>query len=68
GRLPDVLWDGFTDPKVKDAGICVQNGDAKVLNADGAHKFAAAKLMALDCKPATRLPAVTLPASMTKAS
>ena len=48
--------------------ICVQNGNAKVLNADGAHKFAGAKLMALDCKPATRLPAVTLPASMTKAS
>ncbi|MGN6279116.1 MAG: parallel beta-helix domain-containing protein, partial [Sphingomonas sp.] len=67
GRLPDILWDGFTDPKVKDAGICVQNGDAKVLNADGAHKFAGAKLATLNCKPATRLPAVTLPASMTKA-
>ena len=51
-----------------DAGICVQNGDAKLLNADGAHEFAGAKLVTLDCKPTTRLPAVTLPASMTKAS
>lgn len=68
GRLPDVLWDGFTDPKVKDTGICVQNGDARVLNADGAHKFAGARIVPLDCKPATRLQPVTLPANMTKAS
>ena len=68
GRLPAVLWDGFTDPKVKAAGICVQNGDAKVLNADGPHKFAGAKIVSLDCQPAKRLEPVTLPASMTKAS
>lgn len=68
GRLPAVLWDGFTDPKVKDAGICVQNGDAKVLNADGPHKFAGAKIVSLDCKPAARLEPVTLPAKMMKAS
>ena len=54
--------------KVKAAGICVQNGDAKVLNADGPHKFAGAKIVSLDCQPAKRLEPVTLPASMTKAS
>lgn len=68
GRLPDVLWDGFTDPKVKAAGICVRNGNAMVLNADGPHKFAGAKIVTLDCTPATRLQPVTLPESMTKAS
>src|SRR3546814_11603326 len=31
GKLPDVVWDGFVDPKVADARICVQNGDAKQL-------------------------------------
>ena len=39
-----MLWDGFVDPKVPKAGICVQNGDAKLLNADGPHKFAGAKI------------------------
>ncbi|MBX9861083.1 MAG: right-handed parallel beta-helix repeat-containing protein, partial [Sphingomonas sp.] len=32
GALPAVLWDGFTNPKIAKPGICVQNGDAKVLN------------------------------------
>jgi parallel beta-helix repeat protein len=41
GRLPDVLWDGYVnrdrkvDGKAAGAGICVNNGDAHVLNADG---------------------------------
>lgn len=37
GRIPDVLWDGYVDPALsgeKDV-LCVQNGDAKVLNVDG---------------------------------
>lgn len=41
GALPDVLWDGYIDQakmvdgKIPDAlRICVNNGDAKVLNAD----------------------------------
>ncbi len=42
GRLPDVLWDGYVNAeKVDDDGnhlpeyaICVDNGDAQVLNAD----------------------------------
>ena len=53
GALPAVLWDGFVDPKVPNAGICVQNGDAKLLNADGPHKFAGARIdTAVDCAPA----------------
>jgi parallel beta-helix repeat protein len=46
GRLPDILWDGYRDEKnlvggVPPAGerICVDNGAALVLNADGPHKY-----------------------------
>ncbi|WP_411818533.1 parallel beta-helix domain-containing protein [Hyphococcus sp. DH-69] len=36
GRLPDVLWDGYTvDGATGSDALCVQNGDAKVLNVDG---------------------------------
>jgi len=42
GNFPDVLWDGFVNAdKLDDEGnhlpeyaICVDNGDAEVLNAD----------------------------------
>ena len=67
--MPDVLWDGFTNSKMKTAGICVQNGDAKLLNVDGPGKFARARIeTAMDCAPATRLPEISLPAAMTKDS
>ncbi|WP_066650735.1 MULTISPECIES: parallel beta-helix domain-containing protein [Sphingomonas] len=67
GALPAVLWDGFTNPKVAKPGICVQNGDAKVLNVDGPNKSASPHIdTGLNCAPATRLPAITLPAAMTK--
>ncbi len=46
GSFPDVLWDGFANPdRLKDGKltgdnrICVQNGDAAVLNADGPGEF-----------------------------
>jgi parallel beta-helix repeat protein len=46
GRFPDVLWDGYLDSKTLVNGmppaeerICVQNGDAQVLNADGPNKY-----------------------------
>ncbi len=42
GRFPDVLWDGYVDPKranVAEERLCVRNGDAQVLNADGPHKY-----------------------------
>jgi parallel beta-helix repeat protein len=69
GRLPDVMWDGFTNPKIKLPGICVQNGAAKLLNADGPGKFAHARIdPTANCAPATRLPAIALPAAMTKDS
>lgn len=69
GQLPAVLWDGFRNPKVADPGICVQNGDAKLLNADGPGKFAKARIdTQVNCAPATRLSPVALPDSMTKDS
>ncbi len=42
GRFPDVLWDGYADPAAKDvadARLCVDNGSAGVLNADGPGKY-----------------------------
>ncbi|MBY0283732.1 MAG: right-handed parallel beta-helix repeat-containing protein [Sphingomonas sp.] len=67
GALPAVLWDGFTNPKIAKPGICVQNGDAKVLNVDGPNKSASPHIdTGLNCAPATRLPAISLPAMMTK--
>ncbi len=67
GALPAVLWDGFTNPKIAKPGICVQNGDAKVLNVDGPNKSASPHIdNGLNCAPATRLPAISLPAMMTK--
>lgn len=70
GRIPDVLWDGFVNQKRgKAPGICVRNGAAKLLNADGPGKFANARIdPSVDCAPATRLPAIALPAAMTKDS
>lgn len=67
GRLPDVIWDGFTDPKRADPGICVRNGAAKLLNVDGPGKYAKARIdTARDCAPTQRLKPVVLPAAMTK--
>jgi parallel beta-helix repeat protein len=36
-RMPDVLWDGYVDPALAGVSdvLCVQNGEAKVLNVDG---------------------------------
>jgi len=46
GHLPDILWDGYRDEKNLVNGlppaaerICVNNGAAIVLNADGPHKY-----------------------------
>jgi parallel beta-helix repeat protein len=46
GHFPDVLWDGYLDSKSLVNGIppaeeriCVLNGDAEVLNADGPNKY-----------------------------
>lgn len=46
GALPDILWDGYANPEKMIDGalpvslrLCVQNGDAKVLNADAPNGF-----------------------------
>jgi hypothetical protein len=67
GRLPDILWDGYynekrlVDGKPAGTGICVDNGEAHVLNADGPHGY---KNPVDDNKPfqcsLPKLPAVVL--------
>jgi parallel beta-helix repeat protein len=64
GRFPDVLWDGFTDPRAAAAPetrLCVNNGPAGVLNADGPGKYKNPRMVTdelhCDLPP---LPAVTL--------
>ncbi len=46
GRFPDILWDGFVDSKKlingalpKHLRICIDNGDAEMLNADAPNDF-----------------------------
>ena len=70
GHFPDILWDGYRDEKNLVNGqppagerICVRNGDAQVLNADGPHKYDNPTLMdkaAVQCELA-KLPAIELP-------
>ena len=69
GSLPDILWDGFTNPDKLVEGtlpaalkLCVRNGDAEVLNADAPNGFknpAVAEAGAHDCAH-EKLPAVAL--------
>ncbi len=47
GSFPDVIWDGFVNAELLQAGelpalkkICVQNGDGKVLNVDAPNNYA----------------------------
>jgi len=64
GHFPDVLFDGYIDPKAKggEDRICVKNGGkSEVLNADGPNKYKSPKLdtATYDCD-LPRLPAVEL--------
>jgi parallel beta-helix repeat protein len=70
GHFPDILWDGYRDEKNLVNGlppsaerICVNNGVATVLNADGPHKY---KNPTTDMAPyrceLPKLPPVELPA------
>lgn len=68
GRLPDIVWDGFLDEKKMVSGkmpdelrICVDNGDAEVVDADYRNGMAAPKV-GKDAYACTleKLPAVTL--------
>jgi parallel beta-helix repeat protein len=69
GRLPDILWDGYRDEKNLVNGqppgqerICVKNGNAVVLNADGPHKYKnpTTDMAAYQCE-LPKLPPVELP-------
>jgi parallel beta-helix repeat protein len=70
GRFPDILWDGYRDEKNLVNGqapaeerLCVRNGDAQVLNADGPHKYDNPKVLDkadVACELA-KLPAIQLP-------
>jgi len=51
GRIPDVLWDGYVDPAKMEEGalpavlkICLQNGDAEIVNVDGPNGYKNPKL------------------------
>lgn len=64
GRLPDILWDGYVNPARGDGApvICVQNGDARVLNVDGPNDNkspAIAETAVHDCA-FDKLPAISL--------
>ncbi|WP_417483921.1 parallel beta-helix domain-containing protein [Maricaulis salignorans] len=68
GRMPDVLWDGYQDISKHvdgalpdDLRICLDNGEAQLVNADGPHDYAAPAL-ATDQHRCTlpRLPAIEL--------
>lgn len=67
GRLPDVLWDGFVnkarqvDGKPAGPGICIQNGTAATLNADGPNKYGNPSDVSAQLKcDLPKLPAVVL--------
>jgi parallel beta-helix repeat protein len=68
GHFPDILWDGYRDEKnlVKglppaDERICIRNGNAVVLNADGPHKYKnpSTDMAGYQCELA-KLPAIEL--------
>jgi parallel beta-helix repeat protein len=69
GTLPDILWDGYVNADLLIDGqlppekqICVQNGDAKVLNVDMANDYANVtdESSQFDCE-LPKLAAVTIP-------
>ncbi len=68
GALPDVLWDGFSDPAKQVNGetpaplrICVDNDSAEVINADAPNGFKSPSLVtdAVRCA-LDKLPAIAL--------
>jgi parallel beta-helix repeat protein len=63
GRLPDVLWDGYVNAqRPGGAQVCIDNGGAQTLNADGPNKYKSPGLVTdkVRCK-LPPLPVVTLP-------
>ncbi|KQW83701.1 parallel beta-helix domain-containing protein [Brevundimonas sp. Root1279] len=69
GRFPDIVWDGYFNPKRQVNGetpaalrICIDNGEAGILNVDGPNKYAkpSTDIAAHRCT-LPRLSPVTLP-------
>lgn len=64
GRFPDVLWDGYADPKtsgVAEARLCVKDEKVEVLNADGPGKYKNPRVVSAEMRcELPRLSPVTL--------
>jgi hypothetical protein len=68
GSFPDVLWDGYVNPDElvdgklpEDQRICIDNGDAGIINVDGPNDFANPNTEDADHKcTLPKLPAVEL--------
>jgi parallel beta-helix repeat protein len=68
GALPDILWDGYVDPKKAVDGrlpqplrICIDNDGAEIINVDGPNGGKSPRLAAADhACTLPRLPEVTL--------
>ena len=68
GELPEVLWDGFVNQALYEQGvlpnryrICLDNGDAKLLNVDGPNEYSAPHIVDDAACEHERLPSVSLP-------
>jgi len=62
GSMPDILWDGFANPKATAKTLCISDSDIEVLNADGPSGYKSPALMdaeAVKCD-LPKLPPVTL--------
>jgi parallel beta-helix repeat protein len=67
GSFPDVLWDGVTHPdrQSPEYAICVDNGDARVLNIDAANNNANPRIdMSTHQCQHEKLAAIVLPTGM----
>lgn len=67
GRIPAVLWDGYFDIAKQvngttqdDLRICLDNGDAELLNADGPNGYSDPRVVDMTCQ-LDPLPEITLP-------
>ena len=70
GRLPDILWDGFFSTERQDGApvMCLQNGDIRVLNADGPNNNKSPRIVGAadyDCV-IEKLPVITLNGPLTE--
>jgi hypothetical protein len=65
GRLPDVLWDGYVNgARAGGPQVCVDNGAAATLNADGPNKYKNPRVVTDEVRcTLPGLPVVNLPGS-----